>query len=64
MSDIISLYTPYCLQNVNVAAGNFVYIARSDLVPELLDQKDLGKGLFQFGLMALGVLLMYLVKLL
>ena len=46
------------------AAGNFVYIAGSDLVPELLDQKDLGKGLSQFGLMALGVLLMYLVKLL
>jgi zinc and cadmium transporter len=44
------------------AAGNFVYIAGSDLVPELLDQKDLGKGLAQFGLMALGVLLMYLVK--
>ena len=34
------------------------------MVPELLDQKDLGKGLSQFGLMALGVLLMYLVKLL
>ena len=46
------------------AAGNFVYIAGSDLVPELLDQKDLVKGLSQFGLMALGVLLMYLVKLL
>lgn len=46
------------------AAGNFVYIAGSDLVPELLDQKDLGKGLTQFGLMALGVLLMYLVKIL
>jgi len=44
------------------AAGNFVYIAGSDLVPELLDQKDLGKGLAQLGLMALGVLLMYLVK--
>jgi len=46
------------------ASGNFVYITGSDLVPELLDQKDLGKGLSQFGLMILGVLLMYLVKLL
>ena len=36
------------------AAGNYVYVAGSDLVPELLDQKDLGKGLSQFGLMALG----------
>jgi zinc and cadmium transporter len=46
------------------AAGNFVYIAGCDLVPELLDQKGLGTGLSQFGLMALGVLLMCLVKLL
>ena len=46
------------------AAGNFVYITGSDLVPELLDQKDLVKELTQFGLMTLGVLLMYLVKLL
>jgi hypothetical protein len=33
-------------------------IAGSGLVPELLDQKDLGMGLSQFGLMALSVLLM------
>ena len=46
------------------AAGNFVYIAGSDLVPELQDQKDVGKGLVQLGLMGLGVLLMYLVKIL
>lgn len=46
------------------AAGNFVYIAGSDLVPELMDQKDVGKGLNQFGFMGLGVLLMHLVKIL
>ena len=46
------------------ATGNFVYITGCDLVPELLDQKGLGKGLSQFGLMALRVLLMYLEKLL
>ncbi len=46
------------------AAGNFVYIAESDLVPELLDQTDLVERLSQFYLMSLGVLLMYLVKLL
>ena len=44
------------------AAGNFLYIAGSDLVPELQDQKDVVRGLVQFGFMALGVLLMYLVK--
>ena len=46
------------------AAGNFVYIAGSDLVPELRDEKDVVDGLMRFGLMGLGVLLMYLVKLL
>jgi len=48
---------------VPFAAGNFVYIAGSDLVPELRDQKDVGKGLVQLGLMGLGVLLMYLLRL-
>ena len=46
------------------AAGNFVYIAGSDLVPELRDQKDVVKGLVQLSLMCLGVFLMYLVKIL
>ena len=46
------------------AAGNFVYIAGSDLVPELRDQKDVGKGLVQLGLMCLGVFFMYIVKIL
>ena len=44
------------------AAGNFVYIAGSDLVPELRDQKDVVKGLRQFGWMGLGLLLMYLMR--
>ena len=44
------------------AAGNFVYIAGSDLVPELRDDMDVVDGLIRFGLMALGVMLMYLVK--
>jgi zinc and cadmium transporter len=44
------------------AAGNFVYIAGSDLVPELRDQKDVVKGLRQFGWIGLGLLLMYLMR--
>ena len=46
------------------AAGNFIYIAGSDLVPELTDEKDIMKGLVQLGFMLLGVALMYLVKIL
>jgi zinc and cadmium transporter len=47
---------------VPFAAGNFLYIAGSDLVPELKDQKEVGKSLVQLGFMVLGVLLMYLLK--
>ena len=44
------------------AAGNFLYISGSDLVPELQDVKDVRRSLVQLSLMCLGVLLMYLVK--
>ena len=47
---------------VPFAAGNFLYIARSDLVPELRDDKDILAGLKRFAVMGLGVSLMYLVK--
>ncbi|TRO53567.1 ZIP family metal transporter [Candidatus Bathyarchaeota archaeon] len=49
---------------VPFAAGNFVYIAGSDLVPELKDQKDLGRSLVQLFLMMLGVGFMYLLRVL
>jgi zinc and cadmium transporter len=44
------------------AAGNFLYIAGSDLVPELQDVKDVRRSLVQLSLMCLGVLMMYLAK--
>ena len=47
---------------VPFAAGNFLYLVGSDLVPELRDDKDILAGLMRFALMGLGVLLMYLVK--
>ena len=59
LGDIVEGLTGFLLP---FAAGNFLYIAGSDLVPELQDQKDVVRGLVQFGFMAFGVLLMYLVK--
>lgn len=47
---------------VPFAAGNFLYIACSDLVPELKDQKDVWKSLVQLGFMVLGVGLMYVLR--
>lgn len=46
------------------AAGNFIYIAGSDLVPELQDQKEFGQSLIQLVAMILGILLLLSIKLL
>jgi zinc and cadmium transporter len=44
------------------ALGNFVYIAGSDLVPELQDEKPLVKSLAQLVFIMLGVGLLYMLK--
>jgi len=44
------------------AVGNFVYIAGSDLVPELQDDKPLVNSLIQLAFMVLGVGLLYLLR--
>ena len=45
------------------AAGGFIYIAASDLVPELHKEKKLSKSLLSFFLFILGVTFMWVVKL-
>ena len=42
-----------------LVAGNFIYIAGSDLVPALHKERHLGKSLLQASIMILGVMLMY-----
>lgn len=44
------------------AVGNFIYIAGSDLVPELKDEKKLSKSLIQLALMLSGAALLYMLK--
>ena len=46
------------------AAGNFIYIAASDLIPEIKHKKSLKKSLAYFVIFLLGILLMLLIKLL
>ncbi len=43
------------------AAGGFIYIAGSDLIPELHKELGVKKSLSQFGLFLLGIIVMYLV---
>lgn len=43
------------------AAGGFIYIASSDLMPEIRKEKSLRKSLASFGVFIIGVLIMYAV---
>lgn len=43
-------------------AGGFLYIAASDLIPEIRKETDLKKSLASFSIFVLGILIMYLVK--
>jgi len=54
------------IENSNVfltsfAVGGFIYIASTDLIPEIQKEKDLKKSLVQFVLLALGIILIWLV---
>lgn len=45
----------------SLAAGGFIYIASTDLIPEIHKEKDLKKSLLQLALLALGIFLIWLV---
>jgi zinc and cadmium transporter len=52
-------FLPYILP---VAAGGFVYIAASDLIPEIRGEKDARKSATTYIIFIAGILLMFLVK--
>lgn len=45
-----------------IAAGGFIYIAASDLIPEIRKEKSLIKSITTFSIFLLGILLMFLIK--
>ena len=45
-----------------LAAGGFLYISTSDLIPELKKEENLKKSLTSFLLFAIGILFMYAIK--
>jgi len=47
---------------IPIAAGNFLYIAASDLIPELLTKRKGSESLWQIALLVLGLLLVPLVS--
>ncbi len=44
------------------AAGGFLYIAASDLIPEIRKENDVKKSVINFAVIFLGILAMYLIK--
>jgi len=44
------------------AAGGFIYISASDLMPEIRKETNLKKSIASFGIFLIGILIMYLVK--
>ena len=54
--DITSFLLPF-------AAGGFLYIAMSDLIPELHKEPKISKSIFNFVLFAVGILFMLFIKL-
>jgi len=44
------------------AAGGFLYISTSDLIPEIKKEKDLKKSLVSFVFFLIGITIMYLAK--
>lgn len=56
---ILEGFLPYILP---VAAGGFVYIAASDLIPEIRGEKDVKKSATTYIIFIAGILLMFLVK--
>ncbi len=45
-----------------LAAGGFLYISTSDLIPEIRKEKNVKKSFYSFGVFLLGVGIMYLAK--
>jgi zinc and cadmium transporter len=44
------------------AAGNFIYIAAADLVPEIKHQVSLRRSILHFGVFVIGIAIMLTVK--
>ena len=55
VNNLIDFLLPY-------AAGNFIYIAGSDLIPDLHADTEFKHTLIQISMMVIGIILLYLLK--
>ena len=54
--------TPIAHYMIPFAAGNFIYIAASDLIPELHQKRHVGTSILQIVLLIVGVVVIGLFK--
>lgn len=64
---IVGYFLSFHVENLTTfllpfAAGSFLYISTSDLIPEIRKEKDVKKSLFLFVFFLLGILILYFVK--
>lgn len=64
---IVGYFLSFQIENMTsyllpFAAGGFIYIAASDLMPEIRKEKSFKKSMLSFGIFLLGILIMFLVK--
>lgn len=67
LGGIIGFYLLSFTENISgfllaFAAGGFLYIAASDLIPEIRKETDIKKSFFNFSIILLGILSMYFLK--
>ena len=63
---LLAFFYSNLFENSNIyitafAAGGFIYIASTDLIPEIQKEKDLKKSFLQFVLLTFGILVIWLV---
>ena len=57
-----SLINNFLVFLISFAAGGFIYIAASDLIPEVRKERAVGKSLLSFAVAVLGIFLVYFMK--
>jgi len=67
LGGVVGYFLSFQIENITsyllpFAAGGFIYIAASDLMPEIRKEADLKKSISSFGIFILGILIMFLVK--
>lgn len=67
LGGVVGYFTSFYAENamaylLPIAAGGFIYIASSDLMPEIRKETNIKKSALMFGIFLLGIILMFVIK--